>query len=295
MIETNPQSAQAGPGINFGHLGIIFFAVVLLLGVSYFEKPELFSFKNNQSAEAASVDPNVPHYYAYVTPAGDLPKPEVLGASTNEGPSVISDDGTVSPVNLGQVLGASTQDVTLSLDSINVNQVPESVKAVTDYFNNSQKIENDSIQSTEIAAALNSGNQDQINIQAKQMTLVRDALQKLPVPAGLVKLHKLKIIQYNTAIQLLQNFTNSNNNPGLVGDTLQQFLKSQQDLDTENIAMAQKYGAIDPFSDLVLNSDGTSAISQETINNFGSSAAATQASPSALTNLNSANTNNAVQ
>lgn len=286
MNNVNLQTTQKiEPGINLGHLGIIFLVFSLLLGISYVEKPELFKFKNKQTAAS---DASVPHYYAYVTPAEDLPKGEVLGASTNQGPSIISDDGTVTPVGLGEVLGASTQDVTLSLESVNVNEVSESAKTVQNYFSSSEKIESESIQSTEIAAALNSGNQNQIDAQAKQIISVRDALQKLPVPTGLVKLQKLKIIQYDTAVQLMQNFTDANSRSDLVNDALKQFLKSQQDLDTENILVAQKYGTVDPYYNLYLNSDGSSAVPQSTIDNFGSGLSTKQTDSSNLTALTNA-------
>jgi hypothetical protein len=70
---------------------------------------------------------------------------------------------------------------------------------------------------------------------------VRDGLQKLLVPEGLVKWDQLNIIQYNAAIGLLQNFTQANNNPELVSQYLGQFLKSQQDLQTEGQTIAARY------------------------------------------------------
>ena len=76
------------------------------------QKPELFSFGKNKNQVA---DSNVPKYYPYTPSADDQPKPEVLGASTNQGPQIIADDGTVVPIDAGQVLGVSTQGVELSL------------------------------------------------------------------------------------------------------------------------------------------------------------------------------------
>lgn len=257
------------PAIHWGHFGTIMLAAVLLFGLAFLEKPQMFSFNQTKNSVA---DANVPHYYAYVPPTEDLPQPAVLGASTNQGPQIIGDDGTVHSVDMGQVLGASTQGVQLSLDDIKVNALPDSSQAVKNYFGVAQSIEANAISSTDFAAALNSGDQAQINQQAQKITAVRDALQKLSVPQSLVLLQKLKIIQYNSSIALLQNFTNTNADPTQMNANFQEFLKSQQDLDAENIAVAQKFPSDDPLAPLYVNPDGTPAVSQTTIDNFGSNA-----------------------
>jgi hypothetical protein len=249
-------SSEISSHIHWGHFGTIMAALVLLLGVTWLSKPQLFDFKKAQQVSDASV----PRYYAYVPAPEDQPQPEVLGASTDQGPEIINDDGTVQPVDMGQVLGASTADVQLSLNNIQVNTVPDSTASIQKYFSDSQNIENGPIDNGAFETALSSNDQDKINQQAQTLIAVRDTLQKLPTPQSLTQLQKLTIIQYNSAIELLQNFTDADNNPQLVGQYLEQFLKSQQDLDTENVAMAQKFGAEDPESDLYLNPDGSSAI-----------------------------------
>lgn len=258
-------SDQAPASIHFGHLGLIMFAALVLLGITWMKNPALFSFKKNQSA--VLTDANVPRYYPYTPPPEDQ-QPQVLGASTEpQGPSIIQDDGTVVPVDMSQVLGASTQGVQLSLDGVKVNAVAESAEAVKKYFSQAQAIEAGSVGDANFAGALSSGNQDQINQQAQKVIAVRDALQKISVPQGLVKLQKLKIIQYNSAIALLQNFTLADNNPEQTNLDLQQFIKSLQDQDSENIAVAQKYGALDPYSNLYSNTPGsvTVAANQATL------------------------------
>lgn len=243
---------EVSPPIHWGHFGAILMAMVLILGMSWMEKPELFSFKNSAST---AVDQNVPHYYAYVPPASDK-QPEVLGASTNPGPSIINDDGTVSPVDMGSVLSASTQDVQLSLDSVKVNQISDSNQAITKYFMQAQIIEISPVDTAAFQSALTSNDQVQINAQAQKLINVRDALQKLPVPQSLVKLQQLKIIQYTSAVNLLQNFSQADSNPTLVDQDLLQFVKSQQDLDSENVAVAQKFGSLNPSSSLHFDSSG---------------------------------------
>lgn len=241
---------QISPSIHWGHFGAVMMVMVLVLGMSWMEKPDLFSLKKNTAID----NQNAPRYYAYVPPASDR-QPEVLGANTQPaGPSVINDDGTVSPVDVGQVLAASTQDVQLSLDSVKVNQVSDSDVAIAKYFSGAKAIEINSVDSVAFQSALTSNDQNQINQQAQKITGVRDALQKLAVPQSLVKLQKLKIVQYTSAINLLQNFSQADSNPTLVVQNLQDFIKSQQDMDNENIAVAQKYGALDPASSLYIDS-----------------------------------------
>lgn len=239
--------------IHWGHFGLIVSVVVVLVGVSYMKKPELFSFKKNTNQNVAD-DSRVPKYFAYVTPREDLPTPAVLGVNTNQGPSIIGDDGNIQQVDLGQVLGVSTQGVELSLDTIKINLIPNSNEAIKKYFLDAQNLEIGSIVSSDFASALNSGNQEQINIQAKKITDVRDVLQKLPVPESLAKLQKLKIVQYNSSIALLKNFTLANQNPNQISNDMQQFLKSQQDLESENETIAQKYGDLFPYSMAYINS-----------------------------------------
>ncbi len=248
-FETQPPQIESP--IHWGHFGAVMMTMVLVLGMSWMEKPDLFSFKKN----AAQGDQNVPHYYAYVPPISDQ-QPQVLGASTDQGPSIINDDGTVSPVDAGSVLAASTQDVQLSLDSVQVSQVPDSGDAITKYFSQAQKIELNPVDNAAFQTALTSDDQSQIDQQAQKLIGVRDALQKLSVPQSLVKLQKLKIIQYTSAINLLQNFSQADSNPTLVSQNLMQFIKSQQDLNTENVSIAQKFGSLDPSSSLYVDSNG---------------------------------------
>ncbi len=212
-------------------------SMVLLLGMAWMQQPQLFKF-NKVPALVEYAD--VPKYYAYVQPAEDN-VPLVAGANTNDGPSVINDDGTVSQVDMGQVLGASTEGVVLSLDEVKVNAIPDTPVAIQKYFADSKLVETGPIDNSDFEAALSSSNQVLIDVQAKKLTGIKDALQKLSVPTGLVKLHKLKIIQYGAAIAVLENFTQADQNPELVGSNLQNFLKSQQDIDAENASVAQKY------------------------------------------------------
>jgi hypothetical protein len=251
---------EVQPPIHWGHFGFIVLAMFLLLGMSWMEKPDLFSLKKNLLAS----DSSAPEYYAYVPPATDQ-QPEVLGASTDPGPSLINDDGTVAPVNAGEVLGAATQDVQLSLDSVSVKQIPDSGDAITNYFSQSQAIEVDPVDTGAFQTALTSGDQTQINQQAQKLSVVKQALQNLSVPQSLVNLQKLKIIQYTAAINLLQNFSQADSNPTLVDQNLMEFIKSQQDLDTENVSIAQKFGNLDPSSSLYVDANGQPYNQQATV------------------------------
>jgi hypothetical protein len=171
--------------------------------------------------------------------------PLVAGANTNDGPSVINEDGTVSQVDMGEVLGASTEGVVLSLDEVKVNTIADSSEAIKNYFVQANSIEAGVVDSGEFETALSSNNQKLIDAQAQKLNAVKDALQKLSVPQSLVRLQKLKIIQYSASVGVLQNFTQADTNPELVGKYLQEFLKSQQDLDAENSLVAEKFNLTD--------------------------------------------------
>ena len=135
---TTIPSSEISPHIRWGHFGIIMAAIVLLAGITWMEKPQLFSLNKNL---AAAGNADVPHYYAYVPPPEDQPQPEVLGANTNAGPSIINEDGSVTPVDAGQVLGTNTQDAQVSLDSITVSSVPDSGAAIQKYLSDDRAIE----------------------------------------------------------------------------------------------------------------------------------------------------------
>lgn len=241
--------------VHWGHFGVVLAAMVLVLGMSWMENPKLFDLKK---APAVS-DANVPHYVAYVPSAEDQ-QAMVLGDSTgtpaDQGPMIINDDGSISPVNAGEVLGANTQDVVLPLDQIAVKTIPDSPAAIQKYFSDSAAIENGPLDNGDFEAALSSGDQTQINAQAQKLIDIRDNLSKQPTPQSLVQLQKLTIAQYNAGIGLLQNFTQADQNPELVGQYLDSFLKSQQDLDNENVAIAQQLGSLDPYAAAYVDSNG---------------------------------------
>lgn len=278
-MDTNFQSLESPPPIHWGHFGAVVMTMVLILGMSWMEKPELFSLK--KSTSMLSEDQNVPRYYAYVPPATDS-QPEVLGASTNPGPSVINEDGSVSPVDMGEVLGASTKDVVLSLDSVKVNAVADSPEAIQKYLAGSDAIKNGPIDNIAFETALSSNNQNLINEQAKKLIAINDDLQKLLVPFGLVKLHKLTIIQYHSAIGVLQNFTQADSNPELVGQYLQEFIKSQQDLDAETSAVAVKYN----LNPALLGSVADETVAAQSAQASDSQSAAIGNSPNNILNNN---------
>jgi hypothetical protein len=230
---------------NFGNLAAICLVAVFLLAVSWIKNPSIFSFHKTDAHVSQGDQQDVPHYYAYVAPSEDQ-QPLVAGANTDpQGPSIINEDGTVTPIaNMGQVLGASTENVKLSLDTIAVKEIPDSDDAIKKYFSDSQSIESGYINNTDFQSALSSGDQLQINQQSKKLSAIQENLRKIQVPSSLVRLQKLKIIQYAAAVGLLNNFTQADKNPELVGQFLDQFLKSQQDMDTE-MSFAEKKFQVD--------------------------------------------------
>ena len=230
------------PVMHWGNVAAVFFVAAFLVGVSWLKDPNIFVFHNLSSSALALSQQDVPHYYAYVESA-DLQQPLVAGASTeDQGPSVINEDGTVTPIkDMGQVLGASISTVDLPLDAISVQQIPDSDEAIKNYFAESQKIESDYINNSEFEVALSSGDQSKIDAQAKNIASIKNNISKLSVPTSLVILQKLKISQYSAAENLLNNFTHADSNPEQVGIYLDQFLKAQQEMDSEMQKVSQNF------------------------------------------------------
>ncbi len=275
-LNLQSSSEEIIPAVHWGHFGIIIATLVLLAGITWMKKPEFFSF-NKSISQNEIADANVPHYYPYVAPQAE---PLVAGANTNQGPDVINEDGSVSPVDFGQVLGASTQDVNLSPQDVKVKNILDSENNIKNYFSDVRKIENGPIDSGAFQEALSSNNQDAINEQAKKFIIVRDGLLQMSVPTGFTKWHQLSVIQYNAAIGVLQNFTQADQNPTLVGQYLEEFIKSQQDLQTESKVVAAKYNL-----DAQQLSAGVMQVSQPDSSSNGASIGA-DASAQALNNLN---------
>ena len=235
FFNTHQQAPESG--ITWGNFSAIFVAILLLLGAAWIKQPQLFSWNKSETTQADSA--GAPRYYAYEDAAPA--EPLVAGASTEDAVGIINEDGSVVPVSMGEVLGASTEGVQLSLDGIKVKTILDSPEEMKKYLSAAQSIEAGPIENGEFEAALSSGDQQRIDRQAQALAAIRDQLQQLAAPKSFEKSHKLKIIQYNAAIGVLQNFTKADDNPELVGNYLQQFLKSQQDLDSENAALAQKF------------------------------------------------------
>ncbi len=260
-MSNNIEAESAQPqneAVSYGNLAVVFFALVLLLGLTWLKQPQLFSLKHTAVLNNA----DVPKYYAYVQPAEDA-IPLVAGANTNDGPSVINEDGTVSNVDMGQVLGVSTQDVNLSLDSLKVSTIPDSQGSVEEYFKKINNVESGPVDNSDFETALSSGNQSLIDAQAEKLFAIQSTLQKMVVPKGMENLHKLKIINYEAAVAILKNFTMADQNPELVGGSLQRFLKSQQDLDRELTRVVKQY-KINPYDyNIVLPDISGSDITQD--------------------------------
>jgi hypothetical protein len=221
MNETNTQEH-----LHFGHLGLVALVAVVLLGMTWLRDPELFSFKQT-AAEQASTE--APAYYAYVPDAADV-APVVLGDTTMpEGPSVINEDGSISSVaDLGEVLGANTQDIELSMDAIRVRTTPDTSGSVEAYIIASTNLENGMIEAASFEGALTSGNQADINLYADRIFGTLRQLEAMVVPQSAARLHKLKITQLQTAAKLLQDFSRLDDNPEEVSETLTLFIASQQ-------------------------------------------------------------------
>lgn len=241
MIEENNIQQQS---IHFGHLGLILSVAVLLLGVSWMKNPDLFDVFEDKSSNP-SIIANLPRYYAYEPPA-EFNQPLVAGVSTEgQGPMIINEDGSLTPaVEAGDVLGASTEAVVLDLDAITVRQIADLDENIKTYISALQEIEGGYLDSIQFEAALSSGDQTQINGQAQAVQVIADGLSGLAVPASLTELHKLKILQYRAALEILRNFTHADDNPELINKNLEIFLKAEQQIQEEIAELGERLDVI---------------------------------------------------
>ncbi len=185
-------------------------------------------------------------YYAYVP---DSTSPQVLGADSKfDGPSVINEDGSISPaVDIGSVLGVSTEDIQVSMQDIPVNTMPTTVEKVQTYFSYMEKEEED-LNAVDFGTALTSSNPAVTAAQVQKLQTFINHLKTIAVPTDLVKLHKLRLIQYQAAMKVLQNYSQLSSNPELVNQQLGIFLETQSEQNDELLALEQKYNLQGPIA-----------------------------------------------
>ena len=185
----------------------------LLIGVSFMKNPGLFNVFKSAPLDS-SITANLPKYYAY-EPSPELSAPLVAGASTEPmGPMVINEDGSItSAVEVGDVLGADTTDLILNLEAIPINEIADSDENFKIYISAIAGIEGGYLDSAKFESALASAEQKQINEQARLIQNIVVNISNLAVPESFAHLHKLKILQYNSAIEILKHFTTADENP----------------------------------------------------------------------------------
>lgn len=229
--------------VHWGHFALIVSAAVVLLGVTWLKNPQGFFPKS----QPVAVRTDLPRYYAYVDDAAVPDGPRVAGASTinPDLPSVLNEDGSVSPtVSVGDVLGVSTNDLQSMAAQLNVTVIPDSDAAIKDYMAWTQAHELDAIDSYGLENALSSADQAQLDVQAEKFQKIKDDLLARAVPQSLVKLHKLKILQYQAGINLFKSFTKADDNPEQLQMDLGIFTQTQQEMENEAAVIEQKYSAL---------------------------------------------------
>ncbi len=222
---------------NFGHLALVIGVAVSLLGISWMKNPQLFSIKSVPAANQITVA-----YYPY-TPSPEDTAPQVAGASTMpSGPSILNEDGSMSPaLDLGRVLGVSTENITANIESLQINTIADSPEAITAYATRAQETEANLVNSSTFEQALISNNPRQINEQVAKFEAFISGLKTMPVPVSFAKLQKLKILQYNAAISILKNFSHVEEDPQQVSTNLGVFSQTQQMLINELDSLNQKF------------------------------------------------------
>lgn len=242
MQQESSFTGQTAP-VHWGHFALIVSAAVMLLGVTWLKNPQGFFPKSQPVAERT----DLPRYYAYVEDSALPDGPRVAGANTinPDLPSVLNEDGSVSPtISVGDVLGVSTDDLTAMAVQLKVMVIPDSDAAIKDYMAWTQAHELDAIDSYGLENALSSTDQTQLNAQAEKFQKIKDELLSKAVPQSLVKLHKLKILQYQAGINLFKSFTRADDNPEQLQRDLGIFTQAQQEMENEAVVIGQKYASI---------------------------------------------------
>jgi len=239
-----PDTTQTQQHIHFGHLGLILSVAVLLLGISWMKNPQLFNVFKTQG-DNSQISANLPKYYAYQSPP-ELNQSFVAGANTaNQGPMIINEDGTLSPaIETGDILGINTENVNLDINSITINTIPDADENIKAYIAGALLIEGDYLDGAQFEGALSSGNQAQIDTQARVVDSIVAKLLSLSVPVSLGELHKLKIVQYRAASEILKNFTKADDNPELINQKLDLFIKAEKLIQEEYLSLKNKFGMV---------------------------------------------------
>ncbi len=232
---------SANSNLSFNHFALIAGVAVTLLGFSWMKNPEIFSRLFSKAAPSKIEDQARVAYYPYV--AKENSEPTVAGASTQAaGPSILNEDGSLSPVfDFGSVLGVNTEQISADAESIKVITVADSPAGIEDFIKSSQKVESELINVVSFEQALSSQDQQQINHEADKLSQVLVSLKTTPVPASFARLQKLKILQYQVAIQMLKNYTSVDNNPEQALNDLGVFMESQKMMGDELVRLNQQY------------------------------------------------------
>lgn len=224
---------------TFGHVSAIAIAFLFVGGLLVSQNWN--SVKNvfaDNDAQANEQQEGSGLYYAYEAPT----TPTVLGADTiGEGPAVINEDGTVSGLSsFGAVLGAASDSPEVNLDAIRVNTFSATETDLRNYIDDSFLVEA-KVLPGDFETALVSNDATQTQEQIQKLQQVENDLSSMRVPNMAEKLHKLKIAQYQTAIELLKNYYQIDSNPGFVSEKLTQFMDMQKKQETETQNLFKQY------------------------------------------------------
>lgn len=224
--------------LHFGHLGLIVVVMLFLVGISWMKNPKLFDFifQDQDPKQVSSIER--PSYYTY---AQENPPPLVAGTNTNyNGPSIINEDGSITPAldlnDMGEILGVTSEDIDVS--NINVNTVVDSKENFELYINQTENIESSYINNSEFEVAISSGRADLIKQQESKLQSILEGLKDLQIPNSFATLHKLKLLQYEASIKILQNFLEETANPQILTKALGEFLQIQMLLESEVIKLS---------------------------------------------------------
>ncbi len=213
---------------TLGHITVVAVAVVILGGLTMVHQWDRVSGYFDEVDVVADASTSL--YYPYVAPV----VPQVLGDDTiPDGPSVLGEDGKIATLNnLGDVLGATSEDVQIDIDAIKVKTVADTAMDMELYWDKVFLVES-VITPGDFETTLTSNDEAKIAAQVEKFKSVQTELRNMEVPERAKTLQQLKIAQYDAASNLLSNFYQINSNAEYVSSHLTLFMGLQQKQETE--------------------------------------------------------------
>jgi len=213
------EKEQSSFGFTAGHFMLIAACIVALLGFAFLRGDVTWAklTSNLPLLHAASTQPLVTYDQALAQAKQQLGMDNALPAQSGVVANQQKSDVALLDASstAGSVLGASTEPLPSvdelftqeKLDAINVNSTPvTNQQTVQDYFNNITVVEIN-YNAPVLLSAFAAQNSDVLSkTHDAYLQMIAD-LRGIPVPAGLVTYHKMKLVYYSTLASLADSMS----------------------------------------------------------------------------------------